>query len=159
MDLTRAEIMGWWHPGGLVASRAPGARLVEAPEEESMAATGSEPIFGIVLAAMAALTPATAIAAETVTGSFALAGAEARVTGEMTVTETGPLSADVTVTFADARTGEQVVDFTEELTQELHLLAIDRTLSRLVHEHVKTAGEDGVFSAALQFPGPGLYHI
>jgi hypothetical protein len=111
----------------------------------------------VAFAAIAAL--GAAAAAETIPGTFALAGADAQVTGEMQITPAGPMSLDVAVTFADALTGERIVDFTEELTQELHLLAIDSSFSRLVHEHVKAAGDNGIFTAALRFPAPGLYHV
>lgn len=100
-----------------------------------------------------------AMAQQTVPGSFALAGAEATVTGKMVVSETAPLTATLTVTFADAASGEQITNFAEELTQELHVLAVDSSLTRLVHEHVKTATPEGTFSAQMQFPAAGKYHI
>ena len=110
-------------------------------------------------AALPVLAVAPVAAQQTVPGAFALAGGEGSVTGQMIVTETMPLTATLTLTFADAATGKQITDFTAELTQELHVLAVDSSLTRLVHEHVKTANSEGVFSTQMQFPAPGNYHI
>lgn len=104
-------------------------------------------------------TTATAYAQEPVPGTFALAGAEAHVTGQVLVTETAPLTANLSITFSDAATGTQITDFAEELTQQLHVLAVDSSLTRLVHEHVKAASPEGVFTAQMQFPRAGTYHI
>jgi hypothetical protein len=110
-------------------------------------------------AVVLALTCAPALAQQTVPGVFALAGATGTVTGQMVVTETAPLTAALSITFADAATGGQIQNFTEELTQELHVLAIDSSLTRLVHEHIKTATPEGVFTTQMTFPVPGTYHI
>lgn len=75
------------------------------------------------------------------------------------MTETSPLTATLTITFADAASGKQITDFSEELTQELHVLAVDSRLTRLVHEHIKTATPEGIFSTRMQFPAAGKYHI
>ncbi|MBD8067223.1 hypothetical protein IC608_17275 [Devosia sp. PTR5] len=97
--------------------------------------------------------------AETVEGVFALPGAEEAVSGEMTVTETGPLSRGLELVFADKGTSERIDRFDVELTQELHILAVDDALTTLVHRHVEHAAEDGTFASELSFPHPGLYHI
>lgn len=111
-------------------------------------------VVGLLLA-----TTATAHAQDPISGTFALAGAEASVTGQVLVTETAPSTAQLSITFADAATGTQITDFAEELTQELHVLAVDSSLSTLVHQHVKAANPDGVFTAQMQFPRPRTYHI
>lgn len=105
-------------------------------------------------------TTAPALAADaSLTGSFALAGGEASVEGHLAVTETAPLSLELELSYTDAGTGAPVTAFTEELTQQLHLLAVDSSLTHLVHEHVKAATADGRFATAMQVPRPGLYHI
>ena len=111
-------------------------------------------VLVLTLAAPAMALPFGAPGAETVIGVFALPDSAQEGSGEMTVTELAPLAAELEVTFADARTGQRITEFAEELTQQLHLLAIDETLTRLIHEHVKTAGEEGVFTARMQFPSP-----
>jgi hypothetical protein len=77
----------------------------------------------------------------------------------MAVTQTGPLSVKLELRLMDASTGAPIIKFAEELTQELHLLAVDASLARLVHEHVKTAAADGSFTARIEVPRPGLYHV
>src|SRR5690606_11041225 len=54
---------------------------------------------------------------------------------------------------------EQIADFDVELTQQLHILATDAGLTHLIHEHADVVGADGSFTADLEFPAPGLYHI
>ncbi|RYE10510.1 MAG: hypothetical protein EOP22_03980 [Hyphomicrobiales bacterium] len=107
---------------------------------------------------VATVAPAMA-ADEMLSGSFALAGGEATVEGHLAVTETAPLSLELELTYTDAGIGEPVTAFTEELTQQLHLLAVDSSLTHLVHEHVKAATADGRFATGMQVPRPGLYHI
>ena len=92
-------------------------------------------------------------------GSFALPNVQPAVSGEMVVSETGPLSRHIELSYSDIHTGERVTQYEVELTQELHLLATDAGLSHLVHEHVKAAGDDGRFTTELHFPEPGRYHI
>lgn len=111
-------------------------------------------VLGVLFA-----TTAAAHAQESISGTFTLAGSQAHVTGQMLVTETAPLTANLSITFADAATGTQITDFAEELTQQLHVLAVDSSLTKLIHEHVKAASPEGVFTAQLQFPRPGTYHI
>ncbi len=95
----------------------------------------------------------------TVEGAAGMPGMEPAVTGRMTVRETGPLSREVELTYTDAATGRQVAAYDVELTQELHILAVDDQLNELVHEHVREATTDGRFVAELQFPHAGTYHI
>ncbi|MGN6488947.1 MAG: hypothetical protein ACTHLT_14170 [Devosia sp.] len=95
----------------------------------------------------------------TVEGVDATPGAKAAVTGQMTVRDTGPLARDIELTYADAATGQQVKDYDVELTQELHILAVDAQLNELVHEHVRAADPEGRFAGQLQFPHAGTYHI
>jgi hypothetical protein len=115
----------------------------------------------IAVGAAALLVSAASLASaqQTVPGTFALSGAEPTVTGQLVATETGPLAATLELTFSDKASGDRIESFVEELTQELHLLAIDSTLSTLVHEHVKAASPDGTFTAQMQFPRPGTYHV
>lgn len=95
----------------------------------------------------------------TVEGVFALPGAEQAVTGQLDVTETGPLTRQVELTFAHQDSGEQITGFDVELTQQLHILATNAGLTHLIHEHADVVGDDGRFTAEIEFPAPGLYHI
>lgn len=92
-------------------------------------------------------------------GVFALAGTQQAITGQLQVTESGPLTRQIELTFAEQTNGRQIADFDVELTQKLHILATDAGLTHLIHEHADTVRNDGSFVAELKFPGPGLYHV
>ncbi len=94
-----------------------------------------------------------------VEGVFALPGVDQAVTGELNVVETGPLTRRIELTYADKASGEQIAGYDVELTQQLHILATDAGLTHLIHEHADVVGDDGRFTAELEFPAPGLYHI
>ncbi|WP_157959903.1 hypothetical protein [Devosia submarina] len=94
-----------------------------------------------------------------VEGVFALPDVSQKVSGDMVLEETGPLSRAVELVYTDLATNKQVSKFDVELTQELHILAVDAELTTLVHRHVEEANDEGVFAAELDFPKPGLYHI
>lgn len=97
--------------------------------------------------------------ARALSGTFALPGATEQVTAELVVRETGPLARELLISFAAKATGRPIVRFDEELTQELHLLAIDDAFSSFVHEHAARLGPDGRFRVAMRFPKPGTYHV
>lgn len=92
-------------------------------------------------------------------GVFALAGSQQAIVGQLQVTESGPLTRQIELTFAEQTNGRQIADFDVELTQKLHILATDASLAHLIHEHADTVRNDGTFVAELKFPGPGLYHV
>lgn len=92
-------------------------------------------------------------------GAFALPGAAEKVTAELVVRETGPLTRELQIAFTDKATGRPITQFDEELTQELHVLATDSDFSSFVHEHAGKRGADGRFSVAMRFPKPGTYHV
>ena len=94
-----------------------------------------------------------------VEGVFALPGVDQAVTGELNVVETGPLTRRIELTYADKASGEQIAGYDLELTQQVHILATDAGLTHLIHEHADVVGDDGRFTAELEFPAPGLYHI
>lgn len=96
---------------------------------------------------------------ETVEGVFALPDTDQAVTGHLAVTETGPLTRQIELTYASLASGEQINNFDVELTQQLHILATDAKLTHLIHEHADVVGADGSFIAELEFPEAGLYHI
>ena len=56
-------------------------------------------------------------------------------------------------------TGNQIADFDVELPQQLHILASDAGLTDLIHQHADEVEADGTFTAEIEFPAPGLYHI
>ncbi len=120
----------------------------------------SPAMFFCLASAMVSLGAFPAAAAEqTLQGNFAMPDQIQAVQGEMIVRETGPLTRELELTYTNAKTGKQVPAFDVELTQQLHILAVDDALEQLVHRHVEEAGPDGVFSAELPFPHPGTYHI
>ncbi len=86
-------------------------------------------------------------------------GVTPAVSGNLTVRETGPLSREIELVYSNEATGQQVAAYDVELTQELHILAVDKNLNELVHEHVREASVDGRFVAELQFPHAGTYHV
>ncbi|WP_369348523.1 hypothetical protein [Stenotrophomonas sp. JAG2] len=92
-------------------------------------------------------------------GAFALSGTTEKVIAQLSIEETGPLSRDLLITFADKTTGKRIAQFDEELTQELHVLATDSAFSTFLHEHPGKAGPDGQFRVAMTFPKPGVYHV
>ena len=94
-----------------------------------------------------------------VKGVFALPDGKESVSGEMTLRETGPLTREMRLVYFDKATGKQVPKYDVELTQQLHILATDAELSKLIHQHVESAGPDGAFSTRFEFPAEGLYHI
>ena len=101
----------------------------------------------------------TLLAQETIEGAFALPGVPQAVNGQLKVVETGPLSREIELVFTDKATGEQIEDFDLELTKELHILATDAGLTHLIHQHPDGVAADGTFTATLEFPEPGRYHI
>ncbi|MCC7635380.1 hypothetical protein [Stenotrophomonas rhizophila] len=113
--------------------------------------------FGVAAIGTAAMP---ALASDAVTqGIFALSGTAEKVTAELSMETTGPLSRELLITFADKTTGKRIVHFDEELTQQLHVLATDSDFSSFLHEHPGKAGPDGRFRVAMNFPRPGVYHV
>lgn len=104
----------------------------------------------------AALPPSAAAALK---GTFALPSMTEKVTAELVVRETGPLTRELLIAFTDKATGQPITHFDEELTQELHVLATDSDFSSFVHEHADKLGLDGRFKVAMRFPKPGTYHV
>lgn len=92
-------------------------------------------------------------------GAFALPGMTEKVTAELVVRETGPLTRELLIAFTDKATGQPIMHFDEELTQELHVLATDSNFSSFVHEHAGKLGLDGRFKVVMRFPKPGTYHV
>ena len=99
------------------------------------------------------------LAQEKLIGVPALAGAAARASGALSVREIGPLERELEITMSDVATGKPLLDYEEELTQELHVIAVDSTLSTFVHEHAEEVDADGRFRVNVQFPKPGTYHV
>ncbi len=95
----------------------------------------------------------------TLRGAFALSGMAEKVTAELVVRATGPLTRELLIAFTDKATGQPITHFDEELTQELHMLATDSDFSSLVHEHGGKPGLDGRVRVAMHFPKPGTYHV
>lgn len=113
--------------------------------------------FGVAAIGTAAM-PSSASNAS-LKGAFALSGATEKVTAELSIEKTGPLSRELLITFADKTTGKRIAYFDEELAQELHVLATDSNFSSFLHEHPGKVGSDGRFRVAMKFPKPGVYHV
>lgn len=92
-------------------------------------------------------------------GTFALPDVTEKVTAELVVRETGPLTRELMISFTNKATGQPITQFDEELTQELHMLATDSDFLTFVHEHGGKLGSDGNFNVAMHFPAPGIYHV
>jgi hypothetical protein len=110
--------------------------------------------------AMIISTAQPAFAAETTfKGVTALPNGIEKVTAELVVRQTGPLTRELLIAFADKATGQPIRHFDEELTQQLHVLATDSNFSTFIHEHAGKAESDGRFRVAMRFPKPGTYHV
>ena len=94
----------------------------------------------------------------TLKGAFVLPGITEKVTAELGVRVTGPLTRELLIAFTDKATGQPITHFDEELTQELHILATDSDFSSFVHEDAGKLGLDGRFRVAMRFPKSGTYH-
>ncbi len=115
---------------------------------------------GAAALAVTGMAAQSSFAAETpLKGAFALPGTTEKVTAELTVRETGPLTRELVILFTDKATGQPVEQFDEELARELHLLATDSTFSTFIHEHPEKPGPDGRFRIEVRFPKAGLYHV
>ena len=113
--------------------------------------------IGAAIVLLAASAPPAA--AEELRGIPALAGVPTKISGAMWVTELGPLERELEIVFSDLVSGKPVTDFEEELTQELHLIAVDSAFSTFVHAHAEKPEADGRFRVHVQLPEPGLYHV
>ncbi|WP_416046768.1 hypothetical protein [Cupriavidus basilensis] len=87
--------------------------------------------------------------------AFALPSMTEKVTAELVVRETGPLTREWLIAFTDKATGQPITHFGEEF----HVLATDSDFSNFAHEHAGKLGLDGRFRFALRFPTPGTYHV
>ncbi len=90
---------------------------------------------------------------------FALPGVHEKVSAELVVRESVPLTRELLIAFTDKATGRPITEFEEELTQQLHVLATDSDFTSFVHEHGGKPGPDGRFSVVMRFPKPGTYHV
>lgn len=116
-------------------------------------------ILAIGVAVIGIAAPPSFAAEVTLKGVFAQPGMTQKVTAELVVRETGPLTRELLIAFTDKATGQPITHFKEELTQELHVLATNSDFSSFVHEHAGKLGLDGRFRVAMRFPKPGTYHV
>jgi hypothetical protein len=99
------------------------------------------------------------LAQDKLIGVPALAGAPARVSGALSVRETGPLARELEITVTEIATGTPLVEFEKELTQQLHVIVVDSALSTFIHEHAEEVDADGRFRVQVKFPKSGAYHV
>jgi hypothetical protein len=92
-------------------------------------------------------------------GAFALAGMTEKVTAQLVVRMTGPLTRELLFAFTDKATGQPITHFYEELTQTLHVMTTDSDFSRFAHEHAGELGLDGRFSVAMRPLELETYHV
>lgn len=116
-------------------------------------------VLAVGLAVLGSAAMPSMAAQEGTKGTFALPGESEKVVGALVVKETGPLTRELSIAFTDKATGQPIVKFDEELTQQLHVLATDSDFSTFVHEHSAKLGADGRFNVAMKFPRPGIYHV
>lgn len=116
-------------------------------------------VLAVGLAVLGSAAMPSMAAQESTKGTFALPRESEKIVGALVVKETGPLTRELSIAFTDKATGQPIVQFDEELTQQLHVLATDSGFSSFVHEHATKLGADGRFSVAMKFPRPGTYHV
>jgi hypothetical protein len=75
------------------------------------------------------------------------------------VRETGPLARELEIAISDLATGNPLTSFEEELTQKLHVIAVDSALSTFIHEHAEEPYANGWFRVNINFPKAGTYHV
>lgn len=102
---------------------------------------------------------ASSSAQEKIVGVPALAGAKPRASGDLLVRETGPFARELEIAMSDLATGNPLTSFEEELTQKLHVIAVDSALSTFIHEHAEEPSANGRFRVNIRFPQPGTYHV
>ncbi|MBK3437507.1 hypothetical protein [Pseudomonas sp. MF7448] len=116
-------------------------------------------VLTVGLAVLGAATMPSMAAQESIKGTFALPGESEKAVGALIVNETGPLTRELSIAFTDKATGQPIVQFDEELTQRLHVLATDSHFTSFIHEHAAKLGADGRFKVAMKFPRPGTYYV
>ena len=116
-------------------------------------------VLTVGLAVLGAATMPSMAAQESIKGTFALPGESEKAVGALIVKETGPLTRELSIAFTDKATGQPIVQFDEELTQRLHVLAIDSHFTSFIHEHAAKLGADGRFKVAMKFPRSGTYYV
>ncbi|NMY84349.1 hypothetical protein HBR93_09545 [Pseudomonas sp. WS 5411] len=116
-------------------------------------------VLTVGLAVLGAATMSSMAAQESIKGTFALPGESEKAVGALIVKETGPLTRELSIAFTDKATGQPIVQFDEELTQRLHVLATDSHFTSFIHEHAAKLGADGRFKVAMKFPRPGTYYV
>jgi hypothetical protein len=109
--------------------------------------------------ALAACLPAASLAAEALTGTYALPDGRPKVTATLIAApgRNGAKALDITMT----ETGQQhpITKYETELSKQLHLIAVSSDFRTFVHEHGDRPGSDGHFRIAMRLPHPGLYHV
>ena len=116
-------------------------------------------VLTVGLAVLGAATMPSMAAQESIKGTFALPGESEKAVGALIVKETGPLTRELSIAFTDKATGQPIVQFDEELTQRLHVLATDSRFTSFIHEHAAKLGADGRFKVTIKFPRPGTYYV
>lgn len=116
-------------------------------------------LVGAAVALLSWPAAAAPAAGASLTGTPALAGETAQVSGVLEVEETGPLTRRLELVMSSVETGEPITAFDPELTQELHVISVDSAFSTFIHEHAEQSTADGRFHVDMRFPEPGLYHV
>ncbi len=116
-------------------------------------------VLSVGLAVLGAAAMPSMAAQESTKGTFALPGQSEKVVATLIAKDTGPLTRELSIAFTDKASGKPIVQFDEELTQQLHVLATDSDFSSFIHEHAAKLGADGRFKVVMKFPRPGTYHV
>ncbi|GAC1303260.1 MAG: hypothetical protein NVSMB19_13100 [Vulcanimicrobiaceae bacterium] len=91
-----------------------------------------------------------------VSGTFALAGVPARSDATLRYTPVAPLAVRVDIVLRAH--GRTVRAYDTEMTQRMHLIVLDETLSMFEHLHPQFAA-DGRFSIVVRVPRAGRYYV
>ncbi len=103
--------------------------------------------------------PMAALAAETLTGAYALPDGQPKVSATLIATpgRDGLETLDIAMT---ARGQQHSVErYKTELSKQLHVIAVSSDFRTFVHEHGDRPGANGHFRIAMRLPHPGLYYV
>jgi hypothetical protein len=96
----------------------------------------------------------------TVSGTFAFQGGQAVTDGHLRYEPTGsdPLDQHIDIWMSARGTSQPIINYSVEMTQPLHVIIVDSSLSTFAHVHPRL-GTDGIFRIEQRFPAPGIYYL
>jgi len=96
----------------------------------------------------------------TVSGTFAFQGGQAITDGHLRyeTAASDPLEQHISIWMTSPGTSQPITSYSVEMTQPLHVIIVDSSLSTFAHIH-PTLGADGVFRIDHRFARPGSYYL